>query len=71
MKVYAAFRSVPDYHASSAPLVSLHHSLEGAKIALYPDKPVFRDMFTKSTFVTDSWHGPDGFGSIRIIEVKP
>lgn len=71
MKVYAAYRSVPDYTAPSPSLVSLHKTLEGAKRALYPDREDFRQAFRKANKpLQDTWIGPDGFGEIRLMEVK-
>lgn len=69
MKVYAAFRSVPDYTAGPAPLVSIHLSLHGAIDALYPNE---QSTFTERRFRDRRiWTGPDGFGEVREMEVKP
>lgn len=66
MKVYAAFRSYPDYHAGPPSLHSLHETLEGAIESLYPDKEyAFRQWPGK-----DIWEGPDGFGLIKLMEVN-
>lgn len=66
-KVYAAFRSAPDYTAPPPSLVSLHKTLGGAINALYPDKAY---NFTKSTRFENVWVGPDGFGQIKLLEIK-
>lgn len=73
MEVYAAFRSVPDYHAPSPALLSLHETLDGAIKALYPDNEGFRNAFTKWSRSTrgETWEGPDGFGLVRKMEVLP
>jgi hypothetical protein len=66
MKVYAAFRTSPDYHSSGAFLVSIHLSKYGAINALYPDKQYeFSPVFSRRGV----WTGPDGFGEVREIEV--
>jgi hypothetical protein len=71
MEVFAAYRSVPDYHAGPAPLKSLHETLDGAIKALYPDREDFRALFRKSHYVADTWIGPDGFGEVKKMEVLP
>lgn len=68
-EVYAAFRSVPDYHAGPAPLVSLHRTWEGAARALYPEGDEYQSLFHRWTN-KKVWQGPDGFGLIRLMEVK-
>lgn len=72
MEVYAAFKSVPDYYAGSPPLVSLHKTLDGAVKALYPDNEDFQNSFRAwtSSITGPTWEGPDGFGLIRLLEVK-
>lgn len=69
-RVYAAFRSVPDYTAPSPPLKSLHRTLEGALHSLYPDREDFRNAFRHTSTDPDEWEGPDGFGLIRLMEVE-
>lgn len=66
--VYAAFKSVPDYHAPAPPLKSLHLTLEGAIHALYPNRADFRNSFKE--FSPGRWEGPDGFGMVERLEVK-
>jgi hypothetical protein len=69
MRVFAAYRSVPDYTAGPASLLSLHETLEGAIHALYPDREDFRAAFREEA--NYSWTGPDGFGSVKEMEVLP
>ena len=71
MQVYAAFKSIPDYHGPPPTLVSLHETLVGAMKALYPDESHerFRNMFTERR--SGVWEGPDGFGLVRLMEVQP
>jgi hypothetical protein len=72
MQVFAAFRSVPDYHAGPAPFVSVHETLGGAIKALYPDNVKYQEAFRKwANSRMDTWEGPDGFGLVRKIEVLP
>lgn len=66
MEVFAAFRSVPDYSAPSPSLKSLHLTLDGAILSLYPDgKAEFRKWAGHEV-----WEGPDGFGLIKKMEVE-
>lgn len=65
--VYAAFRSVPDYSAGAPPLISVHKTLEGAKRALYPNNNY---EFITDGYNLNEWIGPDGFGLIRLMEIK-
>lgn len=67
MTVYVAFRSVPDYTAGAPALHSIHITLRGAIEALYPDKPEWWDFRRSSN---DEWHGPDGYGLVRLMEVQ-
>lgn len=72
MEVYAAFRTSPDYHAPPATLHSLHTTLEGAILALYPDRADFREAFTERTNRYGTmryWEGPDGFGMVKLMEI--
>lgn len=68
--VYAAFNTSPDYNAPSPSLKSLHRTLAGAQEALYPNGAKFRydPGFTPDK---DRWNGPDGFGLIKRMEIKP
>ena len=66
MTVFAAIRSVPDYHANSGALVSLHRTFQGAKKALYPEQDY---NFIQSGTNPNVFTGPDGFGEIRRMEV--
>lgn len=55
MKLYVAFRSVPDYYAGPAPFKSVHLTLDGAIKALYPTK----DYDFRKWPGRDVWEGPD------------
>lgn len=68
MQVFAAFRSSPDYHSSGRSLVSLHQTFGGAKKALFPDKDYH---FVQSPYRKNTFTGPDGFGEIERMEIKP
>lgn len=62
--VYGAFRSYP--YSSYINLVSLHETFEGAKEALYPNKDY---DFKPSSYLPDTWNGPDGFGVIKLLQI--
>lgn len=66
--VYAAYRSVPDFHARPPAVHSLHLTLDGAIKSLYPDRPDFQQSFRKVAGA-ERWEGPDGFGSVERVEV--
>lgn len=68
--VYIALNSVPDYTAPAPSFKSVHHTLEGAILALYPDREDFRIAFSPSRYVPDTWNGPDGFGTVKRVEIK-
>lgn len=78
-KVYAAFRSSPDYASSPTTLVSLHETLDGATMALYPETKQTNNLRSRKAFTrgitisgADSWWtGPDGYGLIKLMEIKP
>jgi hypothetical protein len=70
VEIYAAFRSVPDYHAPSPPLKSLHRTLAGAIESLYPDNEHFRESFRHVSSDPDIWEGPDGFGMVKLMKVN-
>jgi hypothetical protein len=67
MDIYAAFNSAPDYSAPPPSLKSLHLTLEGAKKSLYPDREDFQNSFRQ---INGDWHGPDGFGLVKLMSVK-
>jgi hypothetical protein len=66
MRVFAAFHSTPDYHGKGPSLKSLHYSLEGAIASLYPKMNYNFQKWPGK----DVWEGPDGFGLIKLFEVK-
>lgn len=68
MPVYVALNSDPGWTAPAPSFKSVHRTLDGAKRALYPDHENFRDAFRESR--PGVWTGPDGYGEIRMVEVK-
>lgn len=66
IKLYAAYRSTPDFHSHGPTFISAHLTFEGAKKAIYPLKDY---DFTPEPSGTH-WTGPDGYGLISVIEVQ-
>lgn len=65
--VYGAFLSGPVGSDHPPSLLSLHKTFEGAKKALYPNKDY---EFKPSSYLSDSWNGPDGCGLIMLLEIQ-
>lgn len=71
MDVYVALNSVPDYHAPAPSFKSVHRTLDGAILAVYPkaENERFRKMFRKWPNA-DVWEGPDGFGMVKLVQLQ-
>lgn len=70
MKVYVALNSVPDYSARAPSFKSVHKTFEGAAKSLFPNREDYQKSFRQSSTNPDSWYGPDGFGTIKLVEVQ-
>ena len=66
MDVYILTNQAPDWSAPAGAPLSVHRTLQGAKEAFAKGK------YMDSWRTTDNkrWYGPDGFGSILLMEIQ-